>query len=206
MKLFYSKGACSLAPHIVLSELNMVYQIEAVDVMAKTCATGNYFSINDKGAVPALKMENGEILTEGTAILQYLADQKPEMNLMPKFGTLDRVRAQEWLNYVATEIHKGFSPLWVADKVYSATAALEVKNVTKAKLADKFNYLSTKLENKEFALGNNFSVVDAYLFTILSWTKYTGIDLKTWPVLANYVEKIGSRPAVVKALKEEGLL
>lgn len=190
MKLFYSKGACSLAPHIVLSELNMVYQIEAVDVMAKTCATGNYFSINDKGAVPALKMENGEILTEGTAILQYLADQKPEMNLMPKFGTLDRVRAQEWLNFVATEIHKGFAPLWAADKVYSATTALEVKNVTKAKLADKFNYLSTKLENKEFALGNNFSVVDAYLFTVLSWTNYTGMDLKTRQHLQNMLKEL----------------
>lgn len=207
MKLYYAKGACSLAPHIVLNELNMVFQTEVVDLAAKKTANGHDFaSINPKGSVPALMMENGEILTEGVVIMQYLADQKPEMNLMPKMGTTERYRAQEWLNYVATEIHQGFSPLWSADSAYTAAAATEVKNFNKSKMVKKFNYLSEKMGNNDYLLGKNFTAADAYLFTCLSWTKYVGLDLNTWPTLAKYVERVASRPAVIKTLKDEGLL
>lgn len=206
MKLFYSKGACSLAPHIVLNELNMVFQTEIVDLAAKTCVSGDYKLINEKGVVPALKMENGEVLTECVAILNYLADQKPEMNLLPKFGTNERYRAHEWLNFISTEFHKGFAPLWVADRVYTAAAATEVKNTTKAKLNEKFNYIAKKLENNDYLLGKNYSVADAYMFTCLSWAGHVGMNFKNWPNLEKYLERVGSRPAVVKTLKEEGLL
>jgi glutathione S-transferase len=206
MKLYYSKGACSLAPHIVLNELNMVFQTEVVDLAAKTSASGDFRTINAKGSVPALKMENGEILTEGAVIMQYLADQKPEMNLMPKLGTTERYRAQEWLNFIASEIHKGFSPLWAADRAFTATAAVEVKNVNKARLAEKFNFLSEELGNNDYLMGKNFTVADAYLFTCLSWSRFVGVDLTTWPSLTKYVERVGSRPAVIKTMKEEGLL
>ncbi|MFY7992483.1 MAG: glutathione transferase GstA [Bacteriovoracaceae bacterium] len=206
MKLFYSKGACSLAPHIILNELNMVFQTESVDLAAKTCVSGDYKLINEKGAVPALKMENGEVLTECVAILNYLADQKPEMNLLPKFGTNERYRAHEWLNFISTEVHKGFAPLWVADRVYTSAAATEVKNTTKTKLTEKFNYIAKKLENNDYLLGKNYSVADAYMFTCLSWAGHVGMNFKNWPNLEKYLERVGSRPAVVKTLKEEGLL
>ncbi len=206
MKLYYGKGACSLASHIVLNELNMVFQTEVVDLATKVCASGDFKSINAKGSVPALKMENGELLTENAVILQYLADQKPEMNLMPKLGTTERYRAQEWLNFIATEIHKVYGPLFVADRVYTATTAAELKTTMKAKLANNLNFVAEKLGANDFLMGKNFTTADAYLFTCLSWSRFVGVELNTWPALVKYVERVGSRPAVIKSLKEEGLL
>lgn len=205
MKLFYKAGACSLASHIVMAEMNMVYEIEAVDIMNKTCASGNYMLINPKGAVPALRMENGEILTEGAVILQYLADQKMDSTLMPKFGTTDRYRCMEWLNFIATDVHKNFSPLF-GTNVKNAEGLKELREGAFETLKKKINYVSEQLGTNEFLMGNTFTVADAYLFTCLSWTKFVGFDLSTWSNVMTYMNRVSERPAVMRAMKEEGLL
>lgn len=205
MKLFYKAGACSLASHIVMAEMNMVYEIEAVDLVNKTCASGDFKLINPKGAVPALRMENGEILTEGAVILQYLADQKMDSTLMPKFGTADRYRCMEWLNFIATDVHKNFSPLF-GTNVKNAEGLKELREGTFETLKKKFNYVSEKLGTNEFLMGNTFTVADAYLFTCLSWTKFVGFDLSAWSNVMTYMNRVSERPAVMRAMKEEGLL
>lgn len=138
MKLFYAKGACSLAPHIVMAELNMVYEIESVDLKTKTCASGDFRTINKKGSVPAIRMENGEILTESAVIVQYLADMKPEAALMPKLGTTDRYRCLEWLNFIATDLHKNYTPMFMAGMfVQSENAKTELKTSVAEMLKDR---------------------------------------------------------------------
>jgi glutathione S-transferase len=207
MKLYYSPGACSLAPHIVMAELNMVYELEAVNLGNKTCTTGDYKHINMKGCVPALKMDNGEILTEGAVISQYLADYKNDGTMLAKFGTADRIRTLEWTNFVATEIHKNFSPLFGTEKMFKSTDTQnDVKNFYKNVLTDKFNFLAEKLGQNNFITGNDFTIADAYLFTCLTWTKYVGIDMTIWSNLNSYMKRVSERPAVIKAMKEEGLL
>jgi glutathione S-transferase len=197
MKLYYSPGACSLSPHIVLREAGLAFDAEAVDLGAKKTKSGaDYKAINPKGAVPALQLDNGQVLTEGSAIVQYIADQKPATKLAPAAGTLERYRLQEWLNYIASEIHKGFSPL------FNPKATDEWKQVVKDNLAAKFDYLSKQLQGKDYLMGA-FSVADAYLFTILGWSKHLNIDLAKWPVLSQYVERVGARPAVKAALEAE---
>lgn len=197
MKLYYSPGACSLSPHIVLREAGLAFDAEAVDLGAKKTKSGaDYKAINPKGAVPALQLDNGQVLTEGSAIVQYIADQKPATKLAPAAGTLGRYRLQEWLNYIASEIHKGFSPL------FNPKATDEWKQVVKDNLAAKFDYLSKQLQGKDYLMGA-FSVADAYLFTILGWSKHLNIDLAKWPVLSQYVERVGARPAVKAALEAE---
>jgi len=197
MKLYYSPGACSLSPHIVLREAGLAFDAEAVDLGAKKTESGaDYKAINPKGAVPALQLDNGQVLTEGSAIVQYIADQKPATKLAPAAGTLERYRLQEWLNYIASEIHKGFSPL------FNPKATDEWKQVVKDNLAAKFDYLSKQLQGKDYLMGA-FSVADAYLFTILGWSKHLNIDLAKWPVLSQYVERVGARPAVKAALEAE---
>ncbi len=197
MKLYYSPGACSLSPHIVLNEAGLAFDAETVDLAAKKTKSGaDYKAINPKGVVPALQLDNGQVLTEGSAIVQYLADQKPATKLAPAAGTMERYRLQEWLNYIASEVHKGFSPL------FSPKATDEWKQVLKDNLAAKFDYLSKQLQGKDYLMGA-FSVADAYLFTILGWTKYFNIDLAKWPVLASYMERVGARPAVKATLEAE---
>ena len=197
MKLYYSPGACSLSPHIVLNEAGLAFDAESVDLTKKRTRFGtDYKAINPKGAVPALQLDNGQVLTEGSAIVQYIADQKPAAKLAPAAGTLERYRLQEWLNYIASEIHKGFSPM------FNPKATDEWKQVIKDNLAAKFDYLSKQLQGKDYLMGT-FSVADAYLFTILGWTKYFNIDLAKWPVLAKYMERVGARPAVKVALEAE---
>jgi glutathione S-transferase len=197
MKLYYSPGACSLSPHIALNEAGLAYDSESVDLASKKTKSGaDYRAINPKGAVPALQLDNGQVLTEGSAIVQYIADQKPATKLAPGAGTLERYRLQEWLNYVASEVHKGFSPL------FNPKATEEWKQVIKDNLAAKFDYLSKQLQGKDYLMGA-FSVADAYLFTILGWTKYFNIDLAKWPVLVKYMERVGARPAVKAALEAE---
>ncbi len=197
MKLYYSPGACSLSPHIVLNEAGIAFDAETVDLGAKKTKSGaDYKAINPKGAVPALQLDNGQVLTEGSAIVQYLADQKPATKLAPAAGTMERYRLQEWLNYIASEIHKGFSPL------FNPKASDDWKQVVKDNLGAKFDYLSKQLQGKDYLMGA-FSVADAYLFTILGWSKYMNIDLAKWPVLAQYMERVGARPAVKAALEAE---
>ncbi len=207
MKLFYSPGACSLAPHIVMAELNMAYELEAVNLKDKTCASGNYNMINPKGSVPALKMDNNEILTEGAIISQFLADQKNDGIIFGKYGTTERYRTLEWMNYISTEVHKNFSPLFGLDTIYkNAEAKAEVKAFYTNCLSDKFNFLSEKIGTNNFLMGSQFTIADAYLFTCFTWTEYVGIDLSAWTNLTTYMNRIYERPAVMRALKEEGLL
>ena len=201
MKLYYSPGACSLSPHIVLLEAGLPYTLDKVDIKARKSETvADYLTINTKGSVPALQFDDGQVLTEGAAIVQYLADQKPESGLAPRAGTLERYRLMEILNYISSEVHKGFGPL------FNPQNSADVKTAAKTALGKKFDWLSTFLGSKTFLMGNTFTVADAYLFTVLSWSAHTGIDLGSWPVLTAYQARIAQRPKVQQALKEEGLL
>lgn len=200
MKLYFSPGSCSLASHIVLQELGLSFTTERVDLRTKKTAQTEFSKINPKGYVPTLQLDTGEILTEGAAILQYLGDQRPELKLVPASGTLERYRLQEWLNFVATEIHKGFSPLW------NDAVSDEMKMLARERLFTRFDYLSNQLKQNQFLMGDHYTVADAYLFTVLSWSEPLKIDLSRWPTLRSYVERVRVRPSVQAALKAEGLL
>ena len=201
MKLYYSPGACSLSPHIVLLEASLPHTLEKVDLAAKKTAAGvDYLTINSKGSVPALQLDGGKILTEGPAVIQYLADQKPDTGLAPRAGTFERYKLMEILNYLTAEVHKSFGPL------FNKEASAEAKSAARAAVAKKFDWLTTFLGGKTFLMGNTFTVADAYLFTLLTWPARTGIDLSKWPVLTAYHARIAKRPHVQQALKEEGLL
>lgn len=201
MKLYFSPGACSLSPHIVLREAGLEFEIERVDFKTKHTKSGADFNaVNPKGYVPTLVLDDGQVLTEGPAIVQYLADRKPEAGLAPANGTMERYRLQEWLNFISTELHKAFSPL------FSPAAPEEWKKLVRETLGKRFDHVVKQLEGKPFLLGEHFSVADAYLFTVLKWTKLVGIDLAAgWPSLAAYVERIGARPAVKAAMEAERL-
>jgi glutathione S-transferase len=207
MKLFYAKGACSLAPHIVMAELNMVYELEAVDLKTKICASGDFTKINSKGAVPALRMENGEILTEGPVINQYLCDLKNDSTLFPKIGTTERYRCLELLNYITSEVHKTFSPLFSIGSISKEkTTQDEVKAYFTESLTKKVNFLSEKLGSNDYLMGNTFTIADAYLFTCLNWGQYVNFDMKKWSNMTQYMDRVAKRPAVMKAMKEQGML
>ena len=198
MKLYFSPGACSLSPHIVLREAGLPFELVRVDFKSKKTASGQEFStINPKGAVPTLQLDGGEVLTEGPAIVQYLADQKPGSGLAPPAGSFERYRLMEWLNYVGTELHKGFSPLFKRD----STDAL--KQATRDALLPKLAWVASRLEGQDFLLGKTFTVADAYLFTILTWANHTGLNTTQWPALQAYFDRISARPAVKEALAEE---
>jgi len=198
VKLYLSPGACSLSPHIVLREAGIPFEFETVDTAAKRTKSGaDYRSINPKGYVPALELEGGQVLTEGPAIVQYLADQKPAAKLVPPPGSMDRYRVQEWLNFITSELHKSFGPL------FSPKTPPEWKETLKTNLAGRFDFLSKKLEGKDYLMGSGFTIADAYLFTILTWTDYVGVDLAKWPVLKAYRERVGARPAVKAAQEAE---
>jgi glutathione S-transferase len=201
MKLYYTPGACSLSPHIVLREAGLSFDVEKVDLGSKKTESGKDFNtINPKGYVPALQLDDGSILTEGPAIVQYLADKAPQSKLAPANGTLERYRLQELLGFIGTELHKGFSPL------FNPTYPEDAKKIARDNLAKRFNYLNTFLEKGPFLTGEQFTVADAYLFTILGWTAFVKIDLGQWPVLKAYHARVAGRPAVQAALKAEGLL
>ncbi len=201
MKLYFSPGACSLSPHIVLREAGYKFDAEQVDLgTKKTKSGGDFTKINAKGYVPALQLDNGENLTEGVAIVSYLADQKPESNLLPKNGTFERYRAQEWLTYVSSEIHKTFSPL------FNPNTPDAYKQMALDKLGQRFDYLNKHLDGKQYLMGSQFTAADAYLFTVASWSPHLKVDLGKWPALKAYVDRIAARPAVQAALKAEGLL
>ena len=201
MKLYYSPGACSLSPHIVAREAGIPIELKKTSTKDKTIeGGGDYWKVNGKGYVPALELDNGQVLTEGPAIVQYLADQKPDAGLAPKAGSLERYRLQEWLNFITTEIHKGFSPL------FKPNTPDDYKKIVKENLAVRFDWLDKQLAGKDYLTGKAFSVADAYLFTVLGWTKPTQIDLARWPNLAAFHARVGARPKVKEALKAEGLL
>lgn len=201
MKLYYTPGACSMAPHIVAEEAGLRYEAVLVDLKNKTLPNGDDFrKVNPKGAVPALGLDDGEVLTENAVILQYLADRKPESGLLPKPGaTMERYRALEMLNYLATEVHKGFGPLW-SDAMPEAAKSVAMEN-----LARKWEFLAPRVKDG-FLLGPKFSALDAYLFTLLGWTQYHKLDLSKWPALLGYAERVKGRPAVQTTLRAEGLL
>lgn len=201
MKLFYAPGACSLSPHIALREAGLDFTLQKVDTKTKALdGGGDFWAVNGKGYVPAIEMDDGEFLTEGPAIVQYIADLAPASGLAPPAGTRERVRLQEWLNFITSELHKGFSPLFGAD------TPAEFKEIVKKKLGQRFDWLSGQLAGKTWLLGERFTVADGYLFVVLNWTTPVGIDLARWPVLKDYQARIGARPKVQEALRAEGLL
>ena len=200
MKLFIKPGACSLSPHIVLEELGLPYETEVVDLARKTTAAGqDFLAINPKGYVPALQLDSGELLTEGPAIVQYLADLAPEKQLAPANGSVARYQLQSWLTFIGTELHKSFSPF------FNPKAPQEWKDIARANLERRLAYVAQQLEGKDYLLGNEFTVADAYLFTVLNWSRFIQLDLGAWPALVAYQARVAARPAVQAALKAEGL-
>ena len=198
MKLYYAPQACSLAPHIVLRELGLPFEPIRVDNRSKQTANGaDFLAINPKGYVAALQLDNGEVLTEGPAILQYLADLRPEAKLAPVNGTFERVRLQEWLNFVSTEIHGGLG--WL----FNAQFPEDVKTLIKEKLFKRLAVLCQTLERQDYLLADGFSIADAYLFTVLRWAPLFAIELDRWPALVRFQQRVGLRPAVQAALAVE---
>ena len=200
MKLFYSPGACSLSPHIALHEAGLKFDVEKVDMSNKTTSMGDFMKINPKGYVPALILDNGDVLTEGAVIVQYIADQKPELKLMAKPGSIERYRTQEWLNFVSTELHKGFGPL------FNKTTPEEVKEAAREKLMKRFDFVAKHLEKNHFLMGTQYTVADGYLFTVMTWAERMKVDLARWPSLMGFLERMKNRPATHAAMKAEGLL
>ena len=201
MKLYYSPGACSLASHIALHEIGLPF--EAVRVQGrgqKTAGGEDYATVTAKNYVPALRLDDGQVLTEGTAILPYIADRKPESGLAPAAGTIERYRLHEWLGYINSEVHKNFGPF------FAPGTTDEQKAAAKANLGKRFDFTQAELGDKPFLLGAHFTVVDAYLFTVLGWCRIVGIDLDQWPGLKAYHTRIASRPAAQAAMKAEGLI
>lgn len=200
MKLYFSPGACSLSPHIALREAGLAFDLVRVDLRTKRMQDGSDFrEVNPKGYVPALELDDGQLLTEGLAIVQYIADQKPESKLAPQAGTLERYRLQEWLSFIATELHKNFSPL------FDPTSPEATREASKSRLASRFDLVEKQLEKSPYLLGDDFTAADAYLFTVLRWPQYLGIDMAKWPALQGFVERVSTRPAVQAALQAEGV-
>lgn len=200
MKLYFTPGACSLAPHIILEELAIAHTLEQVDLKTKVTISGSdYLSINSKGYVPALELENGHLLTEGNVISQYLADMKPESNLIPTNGEA-RYQLQSLMVFISTELHKPMGSL------FNPNQSNDWKDASKGLLAKRLDWLKDQIGHQSFLTGEQFTIADAYLFTVLNWAKMVEFDLTPWPVFASYLERIANRPAVQKALEAEGLI
>lgn len=202
MKLYMKPGACSLSPHIALREAGLPFELVKVDTKAGLTATGADFrALNPKGYVPALEIEPGAVLTEGPAIVQFIADRAPEKKLAPVSGTLERARLQEWLNYIGTELHKGaYSPL------FNSKAPPEWRTTVREGLTPKLAWLDAQLAERPFITGDTFTVADAYLFTVLRWSPYVGVPLEQYPSISAYIARVEARPAVQDALKAEAAL
>jgi glutathione S-transferase len=198
MKLYFAPGACSLSPHIVLREAGLPFDLEKVDLTAKRTKSGaDYTSVNPKGYVPALELEGGQVLTEGPAIVQYIADQKPATKLAPPAGSMDRYRLQEWLSFITSELHKNFSAM------FKSNTPDAYKEIAKGNIARRLDLIDKSLQGKDYLMGSTFTVADAYLYTILTWAPHVGIDLGKWPTIKAYSERVGARPAVRAALDAE---
>ncbi|MBO1078183.1 glutathione transferase GstA [Roseomonas haemaphysalidis] len=201
MKLFYAPGACSLSPHIALHEAGLQHELEKVDIRAggKLESGGQFGAINGKGYVPALQIDGGPLLTEGPAIVQYIADQAPASGLAPAAGSIERYRLQEWLNFISTELHKGMGSM------FNPAQTPEWRAAASATLSKRLNWLSEALGDKPFLMGERFTVADGYLFTVLRWAGPVKFDLSPWPALVAFRDRVAERPAVKAALKMEGL-
>jgi glutathione S-transferase len=201
MKLFYSPGACSLSPHIVANEAGIPLDLVKVDVQTKTISReGDFWDVNPKGYVPALELDDGAVLTEGPAIVQYLADLAPAAALAPAAGSLDRVRLQETLNYLTSEIHKSYSPLFIPDVLPA------VREERLAYLTRRYALIEKQLEGRKYLFGDRFTVADAYLFTLTRWARAVKLDLSGFPNLEAFQKRVGSRKAVLEAMRAEGLI
>lgn len=201
MKLYYSPGACSLSPHIVLQELGLPYTPVLASTKSHKLQDGtDFYTINPLGYVPLLELDDGKRLHEGPAIVQYLADQAPDKKLAPANGTWERYKLQEWLTFIGTELHKSFSPL------FNPASTDDVKNGARERITGRLKFVESELAGKQYLMGDQFTVADAYLFTVTNWAKLTGVDLSGFPNLNQYRERVGARPAVVSAMKAEGLI
>ncbi len=201
MKLYYSAGACSLSPHIVLKESGLAFEAIAAPTKTHRLADGtDYYSINPLGYVPLLVLDDGNKLREGPAIVQFIADKVPAKKLAPANGTFERYKLQEWLSFIGTELHKGFSPL------FTPGMPEEAKTIAKTRLNSRLQWLDGEFAGKPYLMGDTFSVADAYLFTVTGWAPHVGIDLSTLKNLLAFRARVGSRPAVIDAMKAEGLI
>ena len=200
MKLYYAPGVCSLSPHIVLEEAGLKHSLVKTDIRAKTVEGGSdYKKTNPLGYVPALELDDGTILTEGPAIVQYIADKVPEKKLAPANGSLERYKMQSWLNFVSSEMHKGFSPL------FNPAMPDEAKKIARERLTARLEHVDKHLAGHDYLMGKMFSLPDAYLFTVLRWTVPNKIDLAPFPHLQAFMKRMEARPAVKAAMKAEGL-
>ncbi|OYU29175.1 MAG: glutathione transferase GstA [Burkholderiales bacterium PBB2] len=201
MKLYYSPGACSLSPHIALREAGLSFDLVLASTKTKKLQDGSdFYAINSKGSVPVLELDNGERLTEGPAIVQYIADLAPASNLAPAAGSMARYRLQEWLNYITSELHKGFSPL------FNPATSEDYKPVARAALMARLTWVNAQLEGKQYLMGDQFTVADAYLFVVSNWGQYVGVDVSGFEHLVAFRARVAARPAVQEAMKAEGLL
>lgn len=200
-KLYYSPGACSLSPHIVLREAGLPFQLVMASTKTKKLADGSDFlAINPKGQVPLLELDDGQRLTEGPVIVQYIADQVPTSGLVPPAGTMARYRVLEWLNFITTELHKGFAPL------FTPGTHEDTKTAARQKLGERLAWVDSQLAGKTWLMGDAFTAADAYLFTVAGWGRYVGVDIAPLANLSAYMARVTARPAVQAALKAEGLL
>jgi glutathione S-transferase len=198
MKLYYSLGACSFSPHLALREAGLDFELVRVDLDTHKLADGSDFSrINPKGYVPVLELDNGSRLTEGPAIVQYIADIKPESGLAPKAGTFARYQLQEWLGFINSEVHKGFGPL------FNPNTPEDYKIIARQNLTKRLSHVAEHLAKSDYLMGKQFTVADGYLFTVLNWGQWTGIDIKQWPALVAFQERVASRPSVLAAKAAE---
>ena len=199
MKLYYAPGACSLAPHIALREANLPYTLARVDLAKHAVEDGrDYRSVNPKGYVPTLELDDSTKLTEASVVLQYIADRVPG-TLAPALGTMERYRLMEWLNFIASEIHKGFGPLW------DSGAPQATHTAAREKLAKRFAFVEAPLSQHAFVTGSHFTIADAYLFTVTNWSDHLQVDLARFPALRAFMTRVGARPSVRSAMREEGL-
>ena len=200
MKLYTSPGTCSMASNIALREAGIPFELAKVDKRTKLVDGVDFTRINPKGYVPALQLDDGQVLTENVAVLQYIADRNPAAKLAPLAGTMERYRLEEWLSFISSEVHKAYSPL------FSAEAGEETKQYSRKHLAKGLDYLQGVLEGRQYLMGDQFTVADAYLFVVLGWSAYASVDLGKWPSLKSYIERIGARPHVVEAATAEKAL
>ena len=200
MKLYYSPGACSLSPHIVLRESGLPFELVLASTKTHKLADGtDYYGINPKGYVPLLELDNGERLSEGPAIVQYVADQVPDSHLAPANGTMARYRLQEWLNFISSEVHKAFGLL------FNPATPEDYKPAVKTRILGRLKWVDERLEGKHYLMGDTFGVADAYLFTVTNWSKFVGLDISDLTHLGAFMSRVAARPTVQEALKAEGL-
>jgi glutathione S-transferase len=200
MKLYYMTGACSLASNIALREAGLPFELVKVDRSKKTPDGQDFNAINPKGYVPTLGLDDGQVLTENVTVLQYIADRNPAAKLAPPAGTMERYRLMEWLSFINSEVHKNFAPL------FKPETPEEARQITLKNLTARLDYLERALGSKTFLMGEQFTVADAYLYTVLTWTAHVKLDLAKWPQLKRYVERVAARPHVHEARKTEGLV